>query len=386
VAPVVASLAVGAVMYKKLFHARSKEAKGSLKNTILGNKKDLPDSYDNLASDIYAGYATPESVEAEYNKKLDDIINDESLDPDKAREKILELYEDFDTNARPSIDKGLYQLGKTEGSGAFDFLKRGAEEKKGTPILIKLLKLKDQYDAQEQMAKIIEENSDEVSELLQKVLNGEEELPQDLMEGIQGKKPKEEEPKEEEPKEENTTDPKEVSQALENMIESIVDKKLNQKKGQSMRRQRMTQRVASAYMRKHGFLGKLLELFKEPEKVQEAQKKRPQFDVASVWLYGNPLYGKQVGEVQHKLGMGRDNTAIIEVEGLKIKLSVSRETYQQGENKNAMSDLFIVVTMTGVDENIPKRTLQKILLEQMKKARLSDKRRNIMNEPKGKKY
>ena len=386
-APLIASVAVGAVMYKKLFHGRSKKAKGKL----LSTESDLPDSYDNLASDIYAGYATPESVEAEYNKKLDDIINDESLDPDKAREKILELYEDFDTNARPSIDKGLYQLGKTEGSGAFDFLKRGAEEKKGTPILIKLLKLKDQYDAQEQIAKMVEENPDEISDLLQKVLNGEEELPQDLIDGIQGKKPKEEEPKEEkpkeeEPKEENTTDPKEVSQALENMIESIVDKKLNQKKGQSMRRQRMTQRVASAYMRKHGFLGKLLELFKEPEKVQEAQKKRPQFDVASVWLYGNPLYGKQVGEVQHKLGMGRDNTAIIEVDGLKIKLSVSRETYQQGENKNVMNDLFVVVTMTGVDENIPKRTLQKVLLEQMQKARLSDKRRDMTKVPKGRKY
>lgn len=190
-APVVASLAVGAVMYKKLFHGRSKKAKGKL----LATKKDLPDSYDNLASDIYAGYATPESVEAEYNKKLDDILNDESIDESEARKKVIELYEDFDTNARPSIDKGLYQLGKTEGSGAFDFLKRGAEEKKGTPILIKLLKLKDQYDAQDQIQNLMEEDPDGVATMLQDVLNGKEEIPQELMDNIQGKKPKTEEEK-----------------------------------------------------------------------------------------------------------------------------------------------------------------------------------------------
>jgi hypothetical protein len=180
VAPVIASVAVGAVMYKKLFHGRSKKAKGKL----LATKSDLPDSYDNLASDIYAGYATPESVEAEYNKKLDDILNDESIDESAARKKIIELYEDFDTNARPSIDKGLYQLGKTEGSGALDFLKRGAEEKKGTPILIKLLKLKDQYDAQDQIAKLMED-TDEVSDMLQSILTGEEEVPKGILEGVQ---------------------------------------------------------------------------------------------------------------------------------------------------------------------------------------------------------
>ena len=374
VCPIIASAVVGAVMYKKLFHGRSKKAKGKL----LSTNSDLPDSYDNLASDIYAGYATPESVEAEYNKKLDDIINDESLEPDQARDKILELYKEFDTEVRPSIDKGLYQLGQTEGSGKLDFLKRGAEDKKGTPVLIKLLKLKDQYDSQEQIAKIIEDEPDEIAEMIQKFLNGEEEIPPEIMAGLQGKK--EEEPKEEDSKPIS----QEVSQAIENMVENIVEKKLNQKKGHTnMRRQRMTQRVASAYMKKQGFLGKLLDLFKEPE---SEQGKRPKFDEAKVWIHGNPMYGRDIGEVQNKLGMGRDNTAIIEINGLKIKLSVSRETYQQDENRNIMRDLFTVVSMTGVDENIPKRTLQKVLREQMSKARLSDRRRDITKEPKGRKY
>ena len=143
-------------------------------------------------------------------------------------------------------------------------------------------------------------------------------------------------------------------------------------------------KVASQYMRKQAFIGRILELFKEPERVQK--KQRPKFDEAKVWIYGNPMYGRQTGEVQSRLGMGRDNTAILEVDGLKIKLSVSRDTYQQGENRNVMSDLFVVVSMTGVDENIPKRTLQKILVEEMKKAGLSDRRRDMTQEPKGQKY
>lgn len=181
VAPMVASLAVGVVMYKKLFHKRSKRTKGKF---WAWDESCLPDNYDGLSSDIFAGYATPESVEDEYSKKLDAILNDSNLDPDEARKKILELYEDFDTNARPSIDKGLYQLGATEGVGKLDFLKRGAEEKKGTPILIKLMMIKDQYDAQDQIAKLMED-TDEVSDMLQAILTGEEEVPKEIMEGIQ---------------------------------------------------------------------------------------------------------------------------------------------------------------------------------------------------------
>jgi hypothetical protein len=182
VAPLVASLAVGAVMYKKLFHSRSRKTKGKLKAV---KDRGLPDNYENLASDIYAGYVTPESVEKEYSNKLDAILNDPNMGAEEAREKILELYEDFDTNARPSIDKGIYQLGQTEGSGKRDFLKRGAVEKKGTPVLIKLAMIKDQYDAQDQVAKMMEEDTEEVADMIQKVLTGKEEIPSGLISSIQ---------------------------------------------------------------------------------------------------------------------------------------------------------------------------------------------------------
>jgi len=140
-------------------------------------------------------------------------------------------------------------------------------------------------------------------------------------------------------------------------------------------------KVASQYMEKHAFLGRILDLFKDPEKV-----KRSRFDKAKVWLHGNPMYGRNIGEVQSKLGMGRDDTAILEIDGLKVKLSVSRDTYQQGEHRNAMQDLFVVVSMTGVDENIPQRDLQKLLVKEMREARLSDRKRDMTKEPSGEMY
>ena len=148
-------------------------------------------------------------------------------------------------------------------------------------------------------------------------------------------------------------------------------------------RNKMASRVAHRYMRKEGFIGKILDLFKEPERVQ---KKKPKFDTASLWFHGNPMYGKGYAEIQKRLGMGEKNTAIVEYNGTKVKMSVSTETYQQGENRNVMFDMFTVVSATGVDENIPKRDLQKFLVSQARDAKLSDRRRDITKEPKGQHY
>ena len=115
------------------------------------------------------------------------MLLDQTLGADGLREKVLKLHKEFDEYARPAIDKALYQLGKTEGSGMFSFLKRGVEEKKGAPVLIKILKLKDQFDAQDQIADYMENNSDEVGELIKRVLQGEEEIPPEVMDALKGK-------------------------------------------------------------------------------------------------------------------------------------------------------------------------------------------------------
>jgi len=148
-------------------------------------------------------------------------------------------------------------------------------------------------------------------------------------------------------------------------------------------RNKMASRVAYRYMQKEGFLGAILDLFKEPER---EQKNRPKFDTASLWFHGNPMYGIGYAEIQRRLGMGSKNTAIIEHNGDKIKVSVAMNLYQQGEHKNSMADLFAVVTATGVDKNIPKRDIQKFLVLQAREAGLKDRRRDITKEPKGKEY
>ena len=146
-------------------------------------------------------------------------------------------------------------------------------------------------------------------------------------------------------------------------------------------RNKMASRVAYRHLKKEGFLGAILNLFKEDEKTQE--RARP---TVKVWFHGNPMYGVDTREVQKKIGLGNNNTAIIEFNGNKIKLSVSRETYQQGENPNVMSDLFTVVSATGVDEKLSKRDLQKYLQGLMKESRLADRKRDIFKEPSGKNY
>lgn len=224
-APLIASMAVGSIAYKFLLHGRSakRETKdGETVRGVFNNKhKGLPDSYDNLAADIYTGYATPESVEAEYKKKLDKILKDEDLSPEKMREEVLALYEDFDTNARPSIDKGLLLLGQTDKggkelkehlkakgfkksdpttwgkvfSGAWEygsekwsdstsFLKQGAKSE--PPVLVQLMKLKDQYEAQDQFIKAIEDDPEWFAEEIRKTLCGEVEIPKEIAEGLSG--------------------------------------------------------------------------------------------------------------------------------------------------------------------------------------------------------
>lgn len=249
----VISLAVGAIAYKTLLHSREGKV-GQLKSKAkswfkkkTGKSEDLPDSYDNLAANIYTGYGTPEGVEAEYQKKLEDILNDSSLEPADARKKIIELYEDFDTNARPSIDKGLLMLGvadRGEGAGASDitnlfedtgfkakdpttwssalsavankvkklnkddltFLKMGsglddlsflkvyettyspvrvANEPKA-PVLQQMMQYKDMFDSQEQILEVIEENAEEFGKEFQRVLAGESEIPQEVQDFYKG--------------------------------------------------------------------------------------------------------------------------------------------------------------------------------------------------------
>ena len=134
VAPTIIGLGIGSVVFKKVFHSGLSLGKRT-------GKKDERAKFDSLASDIYAGYQTPESVEAEYNAKVDDILNYPHLDfsgmsdeekkkaiadfeklsseekdrifsanAGRMKERMEDLYNDFQDNARPAIDRALYNI------------------------------------------------------------------------------------------------------------------------------------------------------------------------------------------------------------------------------------------------------------------------------------
>jgi hypothetical protein len=243
------------------------------------------------------------------------------------------------------------------------------------------LKLKDQYDAQDQITKMIEEDPDSIATMLQDVLNGNEEIPQELMDSIQGKKkepPKEESPKKEDapkkkeapkkdpPNEDTKSVTEEVSTALEGMIEKIVDKKLQEKKGNLMRN-KMASRVAYRYMKQAGLLSKIVDFFSEPPR---EKAKKPVFDVAKVWVTGG-LYGTTMGWVSKTLKLKGKDTAVIDYRGTKLKLSINQERVKGMKDDGGLKgNIFIVVSLTGVDENIPKRQLDKLLEGILREARL----------------
>ena len=124
---------------------------------------------------------TPEAINKEYSSKLDEILTS-NKDPDKMRDEILSLYKDFDDNVRPSIDKGVYLLGESEGSEEGAFLKRG--ENKDLPAFLKLKYLKDQYEAEDLLVEEFEANSEEISKMATDLLSGKTEISKEVLDAL----------------------------------------------------------------------------------------------------------------------------------------------------------------------------------------------------------
>jgi hypothetical protein len=178
------TMAVGAIvgnMISKSLHKSSKE-----------NKKIEGDTaYAELSHDIYSGFKTPESVEEEYKKELQSILDNKELDPKKAKTLILALYTQFDQEVRPAIDKGMYLRNETEGSDAMGFMRRGAgdnvlepDERKEMPIFLQIRRLKDHFEMEENLVKYIQENPDELRESIFELLNGKKEIDPMVIEAL----------------------------------------------------------------------------------------------------------------------------------------------------------------------------------------------------------
>jgi len=138
-------------------------------------------------------------------------------------------------------------------------------------------------------------------------------------------------------------------------------------------RKEMTIRVASRYMKEAGILNNIIDFFSEPPREKEQLKKRPVFDTSKAWItFG--MYGTSTGEVSHKLKLKGEDAGIIEIKGMKIKISLDREMVRgMKDDGGFIGNTFTTITLSGVDENIPKRELDRILDQMLEESRISSR-------------
>ena len=174
----------GMVFYKKVLHQ------------ISSNRREGSSNFDSLASDIYAGYQTPEGVEAEYNKKLQAVLEDDSLSSEDVREKICGIYSDFQENARPAIDKGVKQLGydsedyspMKKFQSFFRSLKLASED--DIPTFVMLTRMKHFYDVQDMILEDLEKDPVGIGKEMRSYLSGEKEIDKELVDALSKKNSK----------------------------------------------------------------------------------------------------------------------------------------------------------------------------------------------------
>jgi len=130
---------------------------------------------------------------------------------------------------------------------------------------------------------------------------------------------------------------------------------------------KMASRVAYQYMKQAGFLSNIVDFFTESPR-EKAMK--PAHDVAKVWVTGG-MYGQTRGWVSKTLKLKGKDTAIIDYKGENLKLSINQERVRgMKDNGGLRGDFFIVVSLSGVDKNIPKSQLDKVLAGILREVRL----------------
>jgi hypothetical protein len=91
---------------------------------VVDIKIPLENEYQEIAEQIFIGVATPEKLEKEYNKKLDDIMDDDSLTYDEMKKKMVDVHKDFQDNVRPAIEKSLANIKGLDDQSWEDLLPR----------------------------------------------------------------------------------------------------------------------------------------------------------------------------------------------------------------------------------------------------------------------
>ena len=69
------------------------------------------DQFELVTQDIFAGAVTPEKMEARYNEKIQDIMDNPDLSWREMKDQMLEVHKELQLEVRPAIEKGLYLSG-----------------------------------------------------------------------------------------------------------------------------------------------------------------------------------------------------------------------------------------------------------------------------------
>jgi hypothetical protein len=113
---------------------------GSIISKMLTNKVQS-DEYDEITVDVFRGELTPEDMEKTFNKRLDAILK-KNIPREQMQKEMQALYDEFQTEVRPAIEKALYMAGKNVGKGSeggsfdmFKFLKTGSDSSKPKAVV-----------------------------------------------------------------------------------------------------------------------------------------------------------------------------------------------------------------------------------------------------------
>jgi hypothetical protein len=155
--------------------------------------KNEHNEYDEITVDVFRGDLTPEELEKEYNKRLDAILK-KKIPREEMQKEIRALYEHFQEDVRPAIEKALYMAGKNVGKGTsggswdpLKFLKTGADSSKPKAV-VRMRRVLEQINMEKLVAKSI--ISKGFNETLTKTLRGEIEMDKNFLKGLQTYLPK----------------------------------------------------------------------------------------------------------------------------------------------------------------------------------------------------
>jgi len=138
-------------------------------------------SYNTIAAEVVQGYKTPKKIAKEYQSRVNLILK-QDIESSVKKERILELWAEFQNDIAPSIDKGEYLRGYQEGASYGDYLKRGSEEgNEGFNFFLNFKDLTQRIELEEEIPVLLEENKEEIMKEMGAIIKGKKKMPKGFL-------------------------------------------------------------------------------------------------------------------------------------------------------------------------------------------------------------